>query len=550
MDNTPLLALPLLANKQALQTTFHDDAIKTLDSLVMLSVIDRDLSSPPASPSEGDRYIVKAPGSGDDAWQDDHVVAFIDGHWRTHPPQLGWTCYVQDESALIAWDGAAWQFALDVLGGGTAQNLSLLGVGTMADATNPVSAKLNNTLWVAKTVAEGGDGNLRYKLSKESAAKTLSFLLQNNFSGRAEIGLAGDDDLHFKVSPDGSSWIDAIVVSGATGKTRLLPDDAMLGFSMINGTLVASAASGALTIAIKTRAGGDPSASNPVSVVFRNPTAATGNYEIIQLAAATSFVISSGSTMGVASNTAFRLWLVGFNDGGTFRLGAINCSTATAIFSLVEGIASAAAEGGAGAADSAGVVYAGASVSSQPMRILGYLEWSSSGLTAGTWTTTNLATIQLFGPGTAKPGEEVQSAADQTGAVATGTTTVPLDDTIPQITEGDQYLSKAIVPSSACNILEIEAQLALRNTSAGSIIVSLFQDSTTDSLATVNRSTAAILVSAYIKFQLRAGTVSSTTFKVRAGSNAAGTTTFNGSAGSRLYGGVSNSFIKIRELQG
>jgi hypothetical protein len=100
----------------------------------------------------------------------------------------------------------------------TLQNLVLLGVGTTADSTNPFSAKLNNALWVAKTVAEGGDGNLRYKLSKESAAKTLSFLFQDNFSGRAEIGLTGDDDLHFKVSADGSSWLDAITIDRTAGK--------------------------------------------------------------------------------------------------------------------------------------------------------------------------------------------------------------------------------------------------------------------------------------------------------------------------------------------
>jgi hypothetical protein len=33
------------------------------------------------------------------------------------------------------------------------QNLSLLGVGTTADAGNPFAAKLNATLWTAKTVA-------------------------------------------------------------------------------------------------------------------------------------------------------------------------------------------------------------------------------------------------------------------------------------------------------------------------------------------------------------------------------------------------------------
>ena len=102
------------------------------------------------------------------------------------------------------------------------QNLALLGVGTTADATNPLSAKLNNALWTAKTVAEGGSGDLRYKMSKESAAKTLSLLLQDNSSGRAEIGLTGDDDLHFKVSADGTTWIDAMVLDRATGGVRFL----------------------------------------------------------------------------------------------------------------------------------------------------------------------------------------------------------------------------------------------------------------------------------------------------------------------------------------
>ena len=122
-----------------------------------------------------------------------------------------------DENLLLAWDGSAWQPALDILGS-AAQNMALLGLGTTADTSNPFSAKLNNALWTAKAVAEGGDGHLRYKLSKESAAKTLSLLFQDNYSGRAEIGLTGDDDFHFKVSADGSSWHDALTIDRTSGK--------------------------------------------------------------------------------------------------------------------------------------------------------------------------------------------------------------------------------------------------------------------------------------------------------------------------------------------
>lgn len=160
--------------------------------------------------------------------------------------------------------------------------------------------------------------------------------------------------------------------------------DSALGFSMVNGTLTASVALNALTIAIKTKAGADPSASDPVLVMFRNATVASGAYEVLSLTAATSLTISSGSTLGSANATLCRLWVVGFNDAGTFRLGVINLGT-TAVDIGDDVFASSTVEGGAGAADSKGVYYTGTAVSTKPMRVLGYVE--STQATAGTWAT-------------------------------------------------------------------------------------------------------------------------------------------------------------------
>src|SRR5665647_2674519 len=143
------------------------------------------------------------------------IAAWQDGAWQFSAPQTGWLAFVVDEGALLAWTGSAWADAITALT--SLNNMMLLGVGTMADTTNPFSAKLNNVLAVAKTVAEGGSGDLRYKLSKESAGNTLSMLFQDNYSGRAEIGLTGDDNFHFKVSPDGSAWYDGIVINKTTG---------------------------------------------------------------------------------------------------------------------------------------------------------------------------------------------------------------------------------------------------------------------------------------------------------------------------------------------
>jgi hypothetical protein len=126
---------------------------------------------------------------------------------------------VVDELQLYHFDGSAW--APGVLAITSLQNLTFLGVGTTADATNPFSTKLNNVLHAAKMVAEGGTGDLRVKLSKETAAKTASYLFQTNFSARAEFGLAGDDDFHLKVSPDGAAWTEALLVDRATGTVSL-----------------------------------------------------------------------------------------------------------------------------------------------------------------------------------------------------------------------------------------------------------------------------------------------------------------------------------------
>ncbi|MBP0651446.1 hypothetical protein J8J40_30740, partial [Mycobacterium tuberculosis] len=84
-------------------------------------------------------------------------------------------------------------------------NLTRLGVGTSADDGNPFAAKLNAALFAAKTAAEGGNGSLRLTLNKENSAATGSLVYQTGWSGRAEIGLAGSDNLACKVSADGGT---------------------------------------------------------------------------------------------------------------------------------------------------------------------------------------------------------------------------------------------------------------------------------------------------------------------------------------------------------
>lgn len=215
MSETENLKLPLVAEAQAQKHVTVNEALRRLDALVQLAVADRDLSAPPGAPAEGARYIVAAGPTGAWAGHAGDVAAYLDGAWEFLAPARGWIAFVADEALLVHWTGAAWA---GVVAATSLQNLALLGVGTAADATNPFAAKLNKALWTARTAAEGGDGDLRYTMNKEAAADVLSILMQRGFSGRAEIGLVGDDDLTVKVSPDGSAWVEALRVDRTSGR--------------------------------------------------------------------------------------------------------------------------------------------------------------------------------------------------------------------------------------------------------------------------------------------------------------------------------------------
>lgn len=325
--------------------------------------------------------------------------------------------------------------------------------------------------------------------------------------------------------------------------------------AMINGTLSVSVGANAATFSLKTTTNGVPSATDPVTVLFRT---GLGVWTPIVVTAATSVVVSSGSTLGTADTIPFRIWVVAFNDAGTVRLGVINCvvggATPTRIVQLYEPDTgqNSTAEGGAGAADSAGVIYTGTAVTGKGFRILGYADWNGGLATAGTWSST-MGYLQLFGAGIRLPGDVVQEVNAFTGAMATGATTVPVDDTIPQITEGNEYMTLPIQPAAASNVLWIEAQGNYGTDSAGVMVQALFQDAITSSIAvTMHRMDTANLNRSNIVTQRvqRALTTSVQTFRTRAGMNGAGNTTFNGSGGARLYGGALASYMRIREIMG
>lgn len=222
-DDTPILALPLIMPSQAQKHVTHNEAVLLLDALVHLAVTSRNLTAPPVSPAEADRYIVASGATGDWVGQAGRIAMRQDGAWRFVVPNPGFRAWIVAESAAATWTGTAWVAQAE-----QPLNVTQLGVSTSADATNRLAVAAPATL-----LTHTGAGH-QVKVNKNAAADTASLLYQTGFSGRAEMGLAGNDDFTVKVSADGSAWFDAVVADRTSGRVRL-PGGARLP----NGTAAA-----------------------------------------------------------------------------------------------------------------------------------------------------------------------------------------------------------------------------------------------------------------------------------------------------------------------
>jgi Protein of unknown function (DUF2793)/Repeat of unknown function (DUF5907) len=90
-----------------------------------------------------------------------------------------------------------------------------IGVNATPDATNKLSVNSASALF--NNIGNG----VQIKVNKAAAADTASFLFQDAFSGRAEIGLTGDDDFHFKVSADGTTYFESLWITKGSGLVTL-----------------------------------------------------------------------------------------------------------------------------------------------------------------------------------------------------------------------------------------------------------------------------------------------------------------------------------------
>lgn len=203
-DQSPNLQLPYIIPDQAQKHVTHNEAIQRLDGLIQLSLVDI-VASPPANAVAGAAYAVAGGASGNWLGHDGEVALFQDGFWMFTRPKRGWLAWLESRSRTVCHDGTAW---IDLRLPPT-QQTDMLGINTAPDSANRFALSSPASLF-----NHAGAGH-QLKLNKANDAATASLLLQSGYSGRAEIGLAGDNDLSFKVSPDGNAWNAGLMIDSA-----------------------------------------------------------------------------------------------------------------------------------------------------------------------------------------------------------------------------------------------------------------------------------------------------------------------------------------------
>lgn len=233
-------------------------------------------------------------------------------------------------------------------------------------------------------------------------------------------------------------------------------------FAFENLSFSATVSGNLLTVAIKDALGNDPSSTSPCRIAFRSATASNGVPDFVSVSSALSINTgSTGASFGTSSNSAFRLWVIGFNNGGTVVPALYNASNSTTIFPINEAVVQNSVGVGS-TATSAGVYYTpnGTSLSNKAIKILGYVEYNATGVsTPGTYATAPNF-VQVFGPGVKKPNDEVQRVTFTSGAVTDSTTS---NTYVPTT------CSVSIAPTSAANLVKALASGIGDTSSAGRI---------------------------------------------------------------------------------
>lgn len=132
---------------------------------------------------------------------------------------------------------------------------------------------------------------------------------------------------------------------------------------------------------------------------------------------------------------------------------------------------------------------------------------------------------------------------------------IPSDNTIPQISEGDQVIVATITPVAATSRIRIEGvfNVVEETNGSGYATACIFRDATADAIACFNgltmEQTASAIEQVKVDYILPATDTTQRNYSVRIGNGSANVLTVNtGQAGAARYGGTITSSLFLSEI--
>jgi hypothetical protein len=233
---TPKLAMPELVVGQAGKELTHNQALAVLDQLAQAVVVDKDLATPPVSPTNGAMYIVSASATGAWSGQEGKLAYWLTsvGAWTFATPVNGWSVWVSDEAARYELKAGVWTVVSTGGGGsGEANTASNLGAGAGVFSSK-VGVDLRFKSLVAGSNVTITPGTNEITISASSGGGGSSLPVVQTFTGAKTLGLT--DINTYNVSQD------------ATAQVVTLPAQASVAWTADAEIHIEQGAAGAVTV--------------------------------------------------------------------------------------------------------------------------------------------------------------------------------------------------------------------------------------------------------------------------------------------------------------
>lgn len=220
---TPRLGAPELVSAQATPETTVNEQIRYVEQGAGHFIAkDKDLTSPPGSPADGDCYIVAASPTGAWSGKAKNLAFYLNTAWAFVVPVEGTFAYLQDENKLYRYDGSAWG---EYTAAGTAQTESI--IIACSDETTAITtgtAKATFRMPYAFTLTA-----VRASVTTAPTGSTIII----------DINEGGSTILSTKLSIDASEKTSTTAASAAVISDTALADDAeiTIDFDQVGSTI-------------------------------------------------------------------------------------------------------------------------------------------------------------------------------------------------------------------------------------------------------------------------------------------------------------------------